>query len=84
MVDVEFFIEYGEVNCYCILEVIGKGSYGVVCFVVDMLMGEKVVIKKINDIFEYVLDVICIFREIKFLCLLWYFDIVEVKYIMFL
>ena len=27
----EFFTEYGEANRYQIREVIGKGSYGVVC-----------------------------------------------------
>ena len=76
-----FFTEYGENNRYTILEVIGKGSYGVVCSAVDNTTGERaqcaqrcshvryaqhsrvpeygragerVAIKKINDVFEHV------------------------------
>jgi hypothetical protein len=36
----EFFTEYGEANRYTILEVIGKGSYGVVCSAIDNVTGE--------------------------------------------
>lgn len=82
MADAEFFTEYGEANRYRILEVIGKGSYGVVCSAVDTLTGEKVAIKKINDIFEHVSDATRILREIKLLRLLRHPDIVEVKHIM--
>ncbi|KAI3715602.1 hypothetical protein L6452_22588 [Arctium lappa] len=35
--DVEFFTEYGESNRYKILEIIGKGSYGVVCASIKLL-----------------------------------------------
>jgi hypothetical protein len=38
----EFFTDYGEATRYSIKEVIGKGSYGVVCSAVDNYTGEKV------------------------------------------
>jgi hypothetical protein len=82
MVDSEFFTEYGEGNRYQIQEVIGKGSYGVVGSAIDTHTGEKVAIKKINDIFEHVSDATRILREIKLLRLLRHPDIVEVKHIM--
>ena len=46
-----FFTEYGEANRFSIHEVIGKGSYGVVCSATDNKTGEKVAIKKITDVF---------------------------------
>ncbi|CAN1129532.1 Mitogen-activated protein kinase 16 [Linum perenne] len=81
-VDVEFFTEYGEGSRYKIEEVIGKGSYGVVCSAYDTHTGEKVAIKKINDIFEHVSDATRILREIKLLRLLRHSDIVEIKHIL--
>ncbi|XP_021752699.1 mitogen-activated protein kinase 15-like [Chenopodium quinoa] len=81
-VDVDFFTEYGEGNRYKIEEVIGKGSYGVVCSAYDTHVGEKVAIKKINDIFEHVSDATRILREIKLLRLLRHPDIVEIKHIL--
>ncbi|XP_076913501.1 mitogen-activated protein kinase 18-like [Bidens hawaiensis] len=80
--EVEFFTEYGESNRYKILEIIGKGSYGVVCAAVDTQTGEKVAIKKITNIFEHSSDAIRILREIKLLRLLRHPDIVEIKRIM--
>lgn len=80
--EVEFFTEYGESNRYKILEIIGKGSYGVVCSAIDTHTGEKVAIKKITDIFEHASDAIRILREIKLLRLLRHPDIVEIKRIM--
>ncbi|KAK6146133.1 hypothetical protein DH2020_020002 [Rehmannia glutinosa] len=80
--DVEFFTEYGEGSRYRIEEVIGKGSYGVVCSAYDTHLGEKVAIKKINDIFEHVSDATRILREIKLLRLLRHPDIVEIKHIL--
>ncbi|XP_057540310.1 mitogen-activated protein kinase 19-like isoform X2 [Amaranthus tricolor] len=80
--DTEFFTDYGDANRYKILEVIGKGSYGVVCAAVDTHTGEKVAIKKINDIFEHISDAIRILREVKLLRLLRHPDIVEIKRIM--
>ena len=63
--EMEFFTEYGDANRYKILEVVGKGSYGVVCAAIDTHTGEKVAIKKINDIFEHISDAIRILREVK-------------------
>lgn len=78
----DFFTEYGDANRYQILEVIGKGSYGVVCAAIDTHTGEKVAIKKITDIFEHISDAIRILREVKLLRLLRHPDIVEIKRIM--
>ncbi|KAI4369605.1 hypothetical protein MLD38_018030 [Melastoma candidum] len=80
--EVDFFTEYGEGSRYKIEEVIGKGSYGVVCSAYDTHAGEKVAIKKINDIFEHVSDATRILREIKLLRLLRHPDIVEIKHIL--
>ncbi|CAN4117646.1 unnamed protein product [Withania somnifera] len=80
--EVEFFTEYGEANRYKILEIIGKGSYGVVCAAIDTQTGEKVAIKKITNIFEHNSDAIRILREIKLLRLLKHPDIVDIKRIM--
>ncbi|CAL9016836.1 unnamed protein product [Prunus brigantina] len=80
--DMDFFTEYGDANRYKILEVIGKGSYGVVCAAIDTHTGEKVAIKKIHDIFEHISDAIRILREVKLLRLLRHPDIVEIKRIM--
>ncbi|KDP38056.1 hypothetical protein JCGZ_04699 [Jatropha curcas] len=82
MLEKEFFTEYGEANQYEIQEVIGKGSYGVVASAIDTHTGEKVAIKKMNNIFEHVSDATRILREIKLLRLLRHPDIVEIKHIM--
>jgi mitogen-activated protein kinase 1/3 len=78
----EFFSDYGDANRFKVQEVIGKGSYGVVCSAIDTLTGEKVAIKKIHDIFEHISDAARILREIKLLRLLRHPDIVEIKHIM--
>ncbi|GER32406.1 mitogen-activated protein kinase 9 [Striga asiatica] len=80
--ETEFFTEYGEANRYEVQEVVGKGSYGVVGSAVDTHTGERVAIKKINDVFEHVSDATRILREIKLLRLLRHPDIVEIKHIM--
>ena len=80
--ETDFFTEYGDANRFKILEVIGKGSYGVVCSAIDTHTGEKVAIKKIHDIFEHISDAVRILREIKLLRLLKHADIVEIKHIM--
>ncbi|CAN8321669.1 unnamed protein product [Cochlearia groenlandica] len=80
--EMEFFTEYGDANRYRILEVIGKGSYGVVCAAIDTHTGEKVAIKKINNVFEHISDALRILREVKLLRLLRHPDIVEIKSIM--
>ncbi|KAM7467462.1 hypothetical protein LguiB_015024 [Lonicera macranthoides] len=82
MLDKEFFTEYGEASLYEIQEVVGKGSYGVVAAAVDTHTGDRVAIKKINDVFEHVSDATRILREIKLLRLLKHPDIVEIKHIM--
>ena len=51
-------------------ELIGKGSYGIVCSAVDTKTQEKVAIKKINNVFDHVSDATRILREIKLLRLL--------------
>ena len=78
----DFFTEYGEASQYHIQEVIGKGSYGVVAAAIDSHTGERVAIKKINDIFENVSDASRILREIKLLRLLRHSNIVQIKHIM--
>ncbi|XWS30083.1 hypothetical protein CRYUN_Cryun24cG0087900 [Craigia yunnanensis] len=80
--EMDFFSEYGDANRYKIQEVIGKGSYGLVCSAIDTHTGEKVAIKKIHDIFEHISDAARILREIKLLRLLRHPDIVEIKHIM--
>ncbi|KAG8056121.1 hypothetical protein GUJ93_ZPchr0001g31073 [Zizania palustris] len=80
--EVDFFTEYGDANRYKIQEVIGKGSYGVVCSAIDVHTGEKVAIKKIHNIFEHISDAARILREIKLLRLLRHPDIVDIKHIM--
>nr|CAB3473808.1 unnamed protein product [Digitaria exilis] len=80
--EMDFFSEYGDANRYKIQEVIGKGSYGVVCSAVDQHTGDKVAIKKIHNIFEHLSDTARILREIKLLRLLRHPDIVEIKHIM--
>ncbi|RDX67780.1 Mitogen-activated protein kinase 15 [Mucuna pruriens] len=80
--ETEFFTEYGEASQYQIQEVVGKGSYGVVGSAIDTHTGERVAIKKINDVFEHVSDATRILREIKLLRLLRHPDIVEIKHIM--
>ncbi|KAG6655926.1 mitogen-activated protein kinase 9 isoform X2 [Carya illinoinensis] len=82
MLEKEFFTEYGEASQYEIEEVIGKGSYGVVASAIDTHTGERVAIKKINDVFEHVSDATRILREVKLLRLLHHPDIVEIKHIM--
>ncbi|KAI4379106.1 hypothetical protein MLD38_005442 [Melastoma candidum] len=82
MPDKEFFTEYGEASQYEIEEVIGRGSYGVVASAIDTHTGERVAIKKINNVFEHVSDAMRILREIKLLRLLRHPDVVEIKHIM--
>ncbi len=66
----DFFNECSEANRFLIREVIGKGSYGIVCSAVDQFTGERVAIKKITNVFEHVSDATRILREIKLLRML--------------
>lgn len=78
----EFFPQLGESSRYTLMEIMGKGSYGVVCSATDNNTGEKVAIKKITDVFEHVSDATRILREIKLLRYLKHADIVQIKHIM--
>uniref|UniRef100_A0A0E0PRB7 Protein kinase domain-containing protein n=1 Tax=Oryza rufipogon TaxID=4529 RepID=A0A0E0PRB7_ORYRU len=80
--EMDFFSEYGDSSRYKIQEIVGKGSYGVVCSAIDQHTGDKVAIKKIHNIFEHLSDAARILREIKLLRLLRHPDIVEIKHIM--
>mmetsp|Transcript_28012 Transcript_28012/g.71404 ORF Transcript_28012/g.71404 Transcript_28012/m.71404 type:complete len:545 (-) Transcript_28012:1250-2884(-) len=77
-----FFSEWCEAKRYTVQEVIGKGSYGVVCAAVDNANGEKVAIKKIQNVFENVADATRILREIKLVRLLKHPDVVDIKHIL--
>ena len=79
---VKFFSDYGEMNRYQVEDIIGKGSYGVVCSAIDRKTGERVAIKKINDVFAHVADATRILREIKLLRFLRHPDIVQIKHIL--
>ena len=48
----QFFSSWAESKRYTVLELIGKGSYGVVCAAKDNLTGERVAIKRISNVFE--------------------------------
>lgn len=75
----EFFMEYSDVCQYHIHEVIGQGSYGIVVSATDTRNGERVAIKKIQDVFKSVSDATRILREIKFLRMLGHPNIVQIK-----
>jgi mitogen-activated protein kinase 1/3 len=49
------------------LEVIGSGSYGLVCSATDTVLNQKVAIKKVADMFQDLVDAKRILREIKLL-----------------
>ena len=67
---------------FTVQEVLGKGSYGVVCQAIDNLTGQRVAIKRIQNIFGvHVLDATRILREIKLLRLLKHPDLVEIRHI---
>jgi mitogen-activated protein kinase 1/3 len=66
----DFFGMAPEARKYRVLEIIGKGSYGVVASAIDQQTGHKVAIKKIINVFEHVSDSTRILREIKLLRLL--------------
>ncbi|GLI68752.1 hypothetical protein VaNZ11_013244 [Volvox africanus] len=77
-----FLNGYNETKRYTVMNLIGKGSYGVVCSAKDNLTGEVVAIKKIQNVFDNVADAHRILREITLLRLLKHPDIVEIKHIM--
>lgn len=56
---------------YVMIGFIGYGVYGDVCVFINKEIGEKVVIKKIGNVFQNYIIVRCIFREIL---LFWYIE----------
>lgn len=68
--------------CYKFLENIGNGVYGVVCLVIDMKNGSRVVIKKIFWVFDVVIIVKWMYREFKILKYFKYDNIILIKNIL--
>jgi mitogen-activated protein kinase 1/3 len=66
----DFFGNAPEARKYRVLEIIGKGSYGLVASAIDLQTNQKVAIKKIINVFDHVSDSTRILREIKLLRLL--------------
>lgn len=66
----EFFGNAPEGRKYRLLEIIGKGSYGLVASAIDLQTQQRVAIKKIINVFDHVSDSTRILREIKLLRLL--------------
>ncbi|PNH07865.1 Mitogen-activated protein kinase 15 [Tetrabaena socialis] len=77
-----FLAGYNETKRYTVQNLIGKGSYGVVCAAKDNLTGEMVAIKKIQNVFDNVADAHRILREVTLLRLLKHPDVVDIKHIM--
>lgn len=63
---------------YVFIKLIGKGVYGVVCSVRELEMNRKVVIKKIVNVFENVVDAKRTLREIKLLRYLRYENVIDI------
>ena len=55
---------------YVVQEVLGHGSYGVVCAATDAVTGERVAIKRIANIFDNTAEALRVLREIKLLRML--------------
>ncbi len=70
--------ETQEASRYQLEEVIGKGSYGVVCAAIDRQTGKRVAIKKVKNAFDHASDATRILREVTLLRHLKHPDIVEV------
>lgn len=66
---------------YRLVDVIGKGSYGVVYGAVDTATGRSVAIKKVKDAFRNSLDAARILRELQVLRLLKHEDVVELTHV---
>jgi serine/threonine protein kinase len=67
-----------EAQRYELEEVIGKGSYGVVCAARDRETGKRVAIKKVKNAFEHASDATRVLREVALLRHLKHPDIVEI------
>lgn len=66
----EFFLPPLLEHKYRLEQVIGEGSYGVVCSAVNVETGEKVAVKRIMRVFEEAPEATRTLRELKFLRLL--------------
>ena len=66
----EFFLPPLLEHKYKLEQVIGEGSYGVVCSAIDLETGEKVAVKRIMRVFEEAPEATRTLRELKFLRLL--------------
>lgn len=66
----EFFLPPLLEHKYRLEQVIGEGSYGIVCSAVDTETGERVAVKRIMRVFEEVPEATRTLRELKFLRLL--------------
>lgn len=66
----DFFIPPLLEHKYRVEEVIGEGSYGVVCSATNTETGERVAVKRIMSVFEEVPEATRTLRELKFLRLL--------------
>lgn len=66
----EFFLPPLREHQYRLEQVIGEGSYGVVCSAVNTVSGERVAVKRIMRVFEEAPEALRTLRELKFLRLL--------------
>eukprot|EP00177_Eucheuma_denticulatum_P005078 GFKZ01009255.1.p1 GENE.GFKZ01009255.1~~GFKZ01009255.1.p1 ORF type:complete len:551 (-),score=77.53 GFKZ01009255.1:1668-3320(-) len=66
----EFFLPPLREHKYHLEQVIGEGSYGVVCSAVDTVTQERVAVKRIMRVFEEPAEATRTLRELKFLRLL--------------
>lgn len=66
----KFFLPPLREHQYRLEQVIGEGSYGVVCSAVNTVTGEKVAVKRIMRVFEEAPEALRTLRELKFLRLL--------------
>lgn len=66
----EFFSPPLRNHKYRVEQVIGEGSYGVVCSAIDLETGEEVAVKRIMRVFEEAPEATRTLRELKFLRLL--------------
>lgn len=66
----EFFLPPLLEHKYRLEQVIGQGSYGIVCSAVNTETGEKVAVKRIMRVFEEAPEATRTLRELKFLRLL--------------
>ncbi|CCW67944.1 unnamed protein product [Phytomonas sp. Hart1] len=64
---------------YTVLEVIGRGAYGLVCSAVNSTTDEYVAIKKIKNVFESAVECRRILREVKIMTFLSHPNILGVK-----